>query len=170
MESVLRAIAVYLVLLILLRLTGKRALSQITTFDFVILLVVGEATQQALLGEDFSLTNAALVIAALLVLDRGADYLSWRFSWFQKATESTPVVLIDNGRPREDVMAKNHLSTEEIMVAARVTQGLERVEQIKWAVLETSGGISVVPWSNAPSQAPPDGRPDSEGGHRDPRR
>jgi uncharacterized membrane protein YcaP (DUF421 family) len=66
----LRAFALYLILLILLRLTGKRSLSQVTTFDFVILLIVGEASQQALLGEDFSIIHAALVIATLLLLDR----------------------------------------------------------------------------------------------------
>jgi uncharacterized membrane protein YcaP (DUF421 family) len=63
MDAVLRALAIYLVLMLLFRLVGKRSLAQITTFDFVLILVVGEATQQALLGEDFSITNAALVIA-----------------------------------------------------------------------------------------------------------
>jgi uncharacterized membrane protein YcaP (DUF421 family) len=145
MDAVLRAAAIYLVLLLMLRLTGKRALSQVTTFDFVILLIVGEATQQALLGEDFSLTHASLVIATLLVLDRGADYLAWRWGWFRRSTESIPVVLVENGKPLPAVLAKCHLSEEDVMTAGRETHGLERMAQIKWAVLESSGGISVVP-------------------------
>lgn len=145
MDSVIRAVAVYGILLLLLRLMGKRSLGQVTTFDFVIILIIGETTQQAILGEDFSITHAALVIASLLVLDRGSDFLSWRFPRFRRLTESVPLVLVSDGRLLEDVLAKEHLSREDILAAARETQGLERLEQIRWAVLETSGAISVVP-------------------------
>jgi uncharacterized membrane protein YcaP (DUF421 family) len=68
-DSVLRAAAIYLVLLVLFRVAGRRTLSEITSFDFVLLLVIGEATQQALLGEDFSLIHAVLVIVTLIMLD-----------------------------------------------------------------------------------------------------
>ena len=149
MDSVLRALAVYSVLLLLFRLMGKRSMSQVTTFDFLILLVFSEATQQAILGEDFSITHAALVIATLLVLDRGSDYLSWRFPKFRRATESMPVVLVENGVLLAEVLRKEHLSIDDVLTAARETQGLERVDQIKWAVLETSGGISIVPKAGA---------------------
>lgn len=147
MDAVLRGVAIYLVLLLLVRMTGKRALSQVTTFDFVVLLVVGEATQQALLGEDFSIMQSALVIATLLGLDRISDYLSWRFPRFRRATQSVPLILVENGRPLSDVLAKEHLDEQDIVTAAREVHGLERMDQIKWAVLETSGGISVVPKS-----------------------
>lgn len=153
MDAVLRALAVFLILLVLFRLSGKRTLSQVTTFDFVLLLIVSEATQQALLGEDFSIMQAALVIATLIGLDRLSDYLSWRFGWFQRATESVPLVLIEDGRVLHGVMAKAHVDVDEILAAARESQGLERVDQIKWAVLETSGGISVVPKANAAPHA-----------------
>lgn len=153
MDAVLRALAMYLVLLVLFRLVGKRALSQVTTFDFVILLIVGEAAQQALLGEDFSLTHAALVVATLLLLERAADYLSWRFPRVQRIAESVPLVIVDDGRVLHDVLRKEHLSEHDILAAARETQGLERLDQIKWAVLETSGGISVVPKRRAAPEA-----------------
>ncbi len=149
MDAVLRGAAIYLFLLLLFRIAGKRSLSQITTFDFVLLLVVGEATQQALLGEDFSVINAALVIATLIGIERVSDYFSWRFPLFRRATESVPVVLVADGEVLGDVMAKEHVDIEEILEAARKTQGLERLDQIKWAVQETSGGISIVPMSNA---------------------
>lgn len=149
MDSVVRAVAVYFILLLLFRLTGKRALSQVTTFDFVILLIVGEATQQALLGEDFSVVHAAVVITTLLVLSRVFDYLSWRYDWFQRATESAPVVLVDNGRPLDEVLRRHRLSEEDILTAGREAHGIERMDQVKWAVMETSGGISVVPYAAA---------------------
>ncbi|MFP5334868.1 MAG: DUF421 domain-containing protein [Actinomycetes bacterium] len=153
MDAVLRGVAVYLVLLLLFRLTGKRALSQLTTFDFVILLVVGEASQQALLGEDFSIVQAALVIATMLLLDRGSDYLSFRFPTFKRVTQSVPVVIVHDGRLLTEVMAKHHLTEDDVVDAAREKYGLERLDQVKWAVLETSGGISVVPrWQASPRE------------------
>jgi uncharacterized membrane protein YcaP (DUF421 family) len=74
-EPVLRGVAVYLFLLLIFRLTGKRALSQVTTFDFVLLLIISETTQQALIGEDFSLTNAFLVIVTLFAVDQVSSKL-----------------------------------------------------------------------------------------------
>jgi uncharacterized membrane protein YcaP (DUF421 family) len=148
-DAVLRALAIYLVLMLLFRLSGKRTMGQVTTFDFVLLLVVGEATQQALLGEDFSITQAAIVIATLIGLDRGSAYLSWRFGVFNRVTESVPVVLVDEGKLLRDVMKKEHISEEELLSSARSSQGLESLDQIKYAIMETSGGISVIPKSSA---------------------
>lgn len=153
MDAVLRAVAIYAVLLLLFRITGKRTLSQVTTFDFVILLIIGEATQQALLGEDFSIMQASLVIATLLGLDRLFDYLGWRMPAFGRATESVPLILVEDGKVLRKVMAKEHLSEDDILNAARQTQGLERLDQIKWAVLETSGGISIVPKTHGAPRA-----------------
>jgi uncharacterized membrane protein YcaP (DUF421 family) len=148
MDAVLRAAIVYLVLLLLFRISGKRSLSQVTTFDFVVLLIVGEASQQALLGENFSITHAALVVATLILLDRISDYLGWRLPAFGRVTQSIPVILVEDGRVLTQVLAKEHLDESDILTAARETQGLERLDQIKWAVLETSGGISIVPRGN----------------------
>lgn len=145
MDAVLRAVAMYAVLLVIFRLTGRRSMAQVTTFDFIILLIVGEATQQALLGEDFSVTQAALVIATLILLERLFDYVSWRLPRFKRVTEGLPVIVVENGRPLTDVMAKEQITIDDVLSAGRSSQGLERLDQIKWAVLETSGGISIVP-------------------------
>jgi uncharacterized membrane protein YcaP (DUF421 family) len=131
--------------MLLFRITGKRTLSQATTFDFVLLLVVGEATQQALLGEDFSITMAAIVIATLIALDRLADYLGYRFPRLDKLLESVAVILIDDGKVLKDRMAKAHINEEEILTFARQAHGLESMDQIKYAVLEKSGGVTIVP-------------------------
>jgi len=145
MDAVLRAVAIYLVLMLIFRLTGKRTIAQLTPFDFVIILIVGGATQQALLGENFSVTYAALVIATLVLLERLADLLSSRFPLLKRMTESVPVVLVEDGRSLPDVMKREQITTEDVMSSARLNQGLERMDQIRWAVLETSGGISIVP-------------------------
>ncbi len=104
MDAVIRALALYLVLILLFRASGKRTLAQATTFDFVLLLIVAEATQQALLGEDFSITYAVIVVATLIMADRIADFISYRFPRAGKIAESIPVVLVEKGKPLEDRM------------------------------------------------------------------
>ncbi len=145
MDAVLRALAIYVVLLVVFRVAGKRSLAQITTFDFVLLLVIGEATQQALLGEDFSLTMGLLVIATLLTLDRVLDYIGYRFPRAGKLMDSAALILVDDGRPLEDRMVKEHIGEQEILEAARQTHGLESMSQVKYAVLEKNGTISIIP-------------------------
>lgn len=145
MDAVLRALAMYLVLTILIRLTGKRSLAQVTTFDLVLLLVVGEATQQALLGEDFSLTQAALVIATLVTMERASDYLSWRFPRFRRWSDGQPAVLVSDGIPVPTALQHYHLSVDDVVTAAREQHGLSDLSDVSWAVLEVSGGITVIP-------------------------
>ena len=148
MDAVVRALAIYLVLILLFRASGKRTLVQATTFDFVLLLIVAEATQQALLGEDFSITYAVIVVATLIMIDRIADFISYRFPRVGRIAESVPVVLVQDGKPIEDRMQKAHVNVDEILNAARQSHGIARLDQIHSAILEKSGGISIVPRSS----------------------
>lgn len=145
MDSVLRATAVYLILLVIMRVAGKRTLAQVTVFDFILLLIIGEATQQALLAEDFSIINAAIVIGTLVLLDIGLSLLKLRSKTLDRIIDDTPVVIVDHGKLLIDRMARARIDEQEILIAARELHGLERVDQIKYAVLERSGGISIVP-------------------------
>ena len=145
MDSLLRAAVVYGFLLVLFRLTGKRSLAQITMFDFVLLLLVSEATQQALLGDDFSITNAVIVITTLLALDRLLDAISHRSPRVDRLVNEGPLMLIENGHVHRDRMQRLLIADADIMQSARQSQGIERFDQIKHAVLEPTGGISVIP-------------------------
>jgi uncharacterized membrane protein YcaP (DUF421 family) len=145
MESVLRAAAIYMILLVVFRVSGKRTLAQITTFDFVLLLIIGEATQQALLGDDFSLTNALLVIVSLLTIDILLSLWKQRSPFIDKLLDGTPLVIVEDGKPHPDRLRYSRIDESDILTAARETQGLERLDQIKYAVLERSGGISIIP-------------------------
>ena len=145
MDAVLRGAAIYLFLLVLLRFAGRRTLGQLTTFDFVLLLIISEATQQALLGEDFSITNAFLVVMTMIGLDIGLSLLKQRFIRLEDWLEGMPVVLIENGRLLKDRMDKERVDEDDILHAARELQGIERIDQIKYAVLERTGGISIIP-------------------------
>jgi uncharacterized membrane protein YcaP (DUF421 family) len=145
MDSVLRAAAIYLFLLVLFRIAGKRTLSDTTTLDFVLLLIIGEATQQALLGEDFSLTNAFLVILTLIGLDIAMSLHQQRWPGCERWLEGEPLVIVDQGQPLRERMKRVRVSEEDILTAARERQGLARMDQIQYAVLERSGGISIIP-------------------------
>ncbi|MCC6628606.1 MAG: DUF421 domain-containing protein [Chloroflexi bacterium] len=145
MDSVIRAIAVYAVLLLIFRIAGKRSLAQISTFDFVLLLIISEAIQQALLGNDSSMTNALLVVVTLVGLDIGLSLIKQRSQQLEKVVDGMPVVLLADGKPIKERMDKERVDESDILVAARSIQGLERLDQIKYAVLEQSGGISIIP-------------------------
>ena len=145
MESVVRAAAIYAFLLAVFRLTGKRSLAQITAFDFVLLLIIGEATQQALLGDDFSVINAWVVIATLMVLELGLSLAKGLWPRLDPILDRTPLVVVENGRLLQDRIQKERIDLDDVLAAAREHHGLERLEQIKYAVLERSGGISIVP-------------------------
>lgn len=145
MESVLRGASVYLVLLVILRLSGRRTLAQSTPFDFVLLLIVAETTQQALLGDDFSVTNAVLLIVTLFTMDIVMSLVKKRSPWLARFMDGTPSVLIAKGVPDWDAMRRARVDLPEILSAARSAHGLRRLEEIDFAVLERSGGISIIP-------------------------
>ncbi|WP_034384764.1 DUF421 domain-containing protein [Deinococcus sp. YIM 77859] len=145
MDAVLRATAIYLVLLLLFRVAGKRTLAQITTFDLVLLLIISEVTQQAMIGDDFSVTQAVLAIVTLIGLDVALSLWKEKSSRLERLVDSVPVLILENGRPIKDRMRQLRVDEADILNAARELQGLERLEQIKYAVLERSGNISIIP-------------------------
>ena len=149
MDSVLRAAAIYIGLMIIMRFAGKRSLAQITTFDFVLLLIISEATQQAMLGQDFSVTNALIVIMTLVMLDIGFSLLKRRSKTIDKLLEDVPLVIVADGVALKDRMAKARVDEQDVLTAARHLQGIERLDQIRYAVLERSGGISIIPKQGA---------------------
>lgn len=145
MDAVLRAAAVYVALLILFKFAGRRSLSELTIFDFVLLLIIGEATQQALLGDDFSVTNAILVIVTLLGIDVLLNNLKWRSSKLDRWLEGSPVIVVEHGTPLTSRLDAARIKVEDIMESAREKHGLEKLEQIKFAIIEKNGSISIIP-------------------------
>jgi uncharacterized membrane protein YcaP (DUF421 family) len=145
MEPILRAAAVYFFLLAVFRITGHRTLSRIRSFDLVLLLIIAEATQQALLGNDYSMTNAGLIVLTLVMLHAGISVLKQRWKGLQKMLEEGPVVLVAQGRALPEQMNQARVDEDEILEVARASHGLERLDQIRFAVLERSGRISIVP-------------------------
>jgi len=145
MDAVLRAGAIYLALMVLFKISGRRSLGELTSFDFVLLMVIGEATQQALLGDDFSVTNAILVIITLMVIDIGFSLIKRRFKRVAKLIDGGPTIVVENGMFLRHRMHEARIQDDDIMEAARIGQGFERVDQIKYAILERNGKISIIP-------------------------
>ncbi len=144
MDSVFRAVATYLFLMLIFRISGKRSLAQITTFDLVLLLIISEAVQSALLGNDFSMTNSFILVMTLVAMDIGLSLWKQRSRLVAKLMDDVPLVIVEDGRPLKERMDRCRVDEDDVLVAARIQRGLERMDQIKYAVLERSGGISVI--------------------------
>lgn len=145
MDSVLRATAVYLVLLVLFRLSGKRTLAEVTTFDFILLLIISEATQQAMVGSDNSMTNAFLLVATLVGLNIVFSELKQHSKPIEHLLDGIPLLIVANGEPLHDRMEKERVDVDDVLDAAREGHGLERLDQIRYAILERNGKISIIP-------------------------
>lgn len=146
MDSVLRAAAIYLVLLVLFKIAGRRSLAELTTFDLVLLMVIGEATQQALLGDDFSLTNAVLVIITLIAIDIGFSLVKLRSRWFSRMLDGGPTIVVEHGKVLHERLKRARMDESDVLEAARSAQGIVQIDQIQFAILERNGKISVIPY------------------------
>jgi uncharacterized membrane protein YcaP (DUF421 family) len=140
-----RVTLIYGFLLVLFRLAGKRALAQMTSFDLVLVMVIGDATQQALIGDDFTVGTALVAIACLVLLDVGLGYVKARWAAVDRVMDGLPVVLVDRGRPLLDRMKREGIDLSDILTAGREQHGLRQLSEIEYAVLERSGGLSIIP-------------------------
>lgn len=142
-EFVARAAAVYLFLLVLLRLTGKRQVGQLSPFDLVLLLVLSNAVQNSMNGGDNSLTGGLVLALTLVALNFVVGLATARSKTLENLIEGRPQVLIHNGILFEDVLVSAQLSRHELQAALR-RAGCASIHEVRTAVLENNGGISVI--------------------------
>jgi uncharacterized membrane protein YcaP (DUF421 family) len=148
MDAIARTLVTYLFLLLIFRVAGKRTLAEASNFDFVLLLIVAESTQQALLGDDFSVTNALLIITTLFVVDLGATWLKSRSERFDRLIDGLPVVLIERGEVLRQNLDEHRINLDDILEEARCSRGIRRLDEIDYAVLERTGRIAVIPMAS----------------------
>ena len=144
MDIVLRTVAVFLFLFIVTRAVGKRELSSLEPFDLILLVVMGDLIQQGVTQSDYSVTGAFIVIATLAVLTVALSYTNFRFKRLRPLLEGEPVVLVEDGQLIQSNVKRERITREELEAEGR-RQQVMRVEDMRWAVLETSGRISVIP-------------------------
>ncbi len=148
MDAIVRAAAVYLFLLVLFRLSGKRTLAEVTTFDLILTLIISEAIQQALIATDNSLTNGLLIVVTLVGLDILISAVKQRFPRVDRFLEGVPVTILEEGSLQRESMQRERVDEQDILQAARELQGLDRIEDLRTAIIEKTGRITVVPKSS----------------------
>lgn len=148
-DIVLRTTAVYVFLILGLRLAGKREMGQMTVFDLAVILVLANAVQNAMVGPNTSLVGGLVAAATLLVLNSLMSWLRFNFRPVARWLGGVPTVIIQDGRYVTENLRKEGLTEEDIATALR-EHGVEHPEQVHLANLEVDGSISVVPKSGAP--------------------
>ena len=140
---VLRATAIYALVMVLIRVSGKRAVGQFTPFDLVMLILIGNAVQNGINGGDNSLTGAAIMATTLIALNYGVAFITSRSRRVERIVEGEPVVLARNGKLFEGVLRRELVSRDDFRESLRMN-GIDDVAKVELALLETNGSISVV--------------------------
>ena len=143
--TVARAALVYVFLLAVFRVAGRRTLAQVTTFDLILVLILGDATQQALVGEAGTLATTVVAVATLVLFDIGLSRAKQRWPQVDLVVDGLPIPLVNRGTRQTAQMAAEGVTDDDVLTAARERHGLSRMDEVEFAVLEQSGGISVVP-------------------------
>ena len=144
MDIVLRASAIFLLLFVLLRLFGKRQLGQMTPFEFVALVVVGDFVQQAITHNDFSVTAAVLAVATFGFWSLVLGWISYRWDTMRRVLEGEPRILIQDGKLLDKVLERDKITEAEVLSEMRLA-GIARLDDVQWGILEPSGKISFLP-------------------------
>jgi uncharacterized membrane protein YcaP (DUF421 family) len=144
MDLVLRAIVLFTTVMVLLRLVGRRELAEMEPIDFILLIVVGDAIQQGLTQDDYSVSGAMVTITSIAVLQVAVGYVAFRSKRMRRVLEGEPIILLEDGKPIDKNMKRARIATDELAEEARLAQ-LDGLDDVQWAVLETSGKISMIP-------------------------
>lgn len=143
MDIVIRASVMFAAMFLLLRLLGKRELAQMTPFELVLLIVMGDLIQQGVTHNDFSLTGAVLAIGTIGFWTLVMNWISYRFPKAEKILDGEPSVLIRNGELLESNLSRNRMTRSEIEGEMRLA-GIARIRDVEWGILETTGKISFI--------------------------
>jgi uncharacterized membrane protein YcaP (DUF421 family) len=148
MDIVLRGIFVFAFLYVLMRMIGRRELSSLEPFDLILIIVLGDLVQQGLTQDDYSLTGAFLAIGTIAILQVAVSYANFRFPKLRPVLDGEPIVVVQDGKPIEKNLRRERVTIEDLAAAARL-QSIAKIEDVQWAVMETSGAISFIKKSDA---------------------
>jgi uncharacterized membrane protein YcaP (DUF421 family) len=142
-EFVARAAIVYVVIMLLIRVSGKRTVGEFTPFDMIVVILIGESTQGALTGGDESVVGALIVSATLIALNYGVGFVTARSEIADKIVEGEPVLLLRDGKPLVHALRRNNVPESDLDEALR-SEGVADRDEVRLAFLETDGTISVI--------------------------
>jgi uncharacterized membrane protein YcaP (DUF421 family) len=144
MDIALRALFLYAFVVFLMRVIGRRELSTLSAVDLVLLIVLGDAIQQGLTQDDYSLTGAVIAISTIAALQVASSYLSFRSRRARRILEGEPIVIVEGGKLIERNMKRERLTEDEVAEEMRQQQ-IASVEDVQWGILESNGTISFIP-------------------------
>jgi uncharacterized membrane protein YcaP (DUF421 family) len=144
MDLAVRAVVIYFFIYLLTRVVGRRELSSLGPFDIILLVVIGDAVQQGMTQDDYSVTGALIVVTVIAVLQVSMSYLSFRFRRLRTVLEGEPIVIIQDGKPIERNLRRERLAIDEVMEQARASAQIAHLDEIQFAIFENSGAISFI--------------------------
>jgi uncharacterized membrane protein YcaP (DUF421 family) len=148
MDLVVRAVVAFLFVYLLTRVIGRRELSSMEPFDLIMLVMIGDLVQQGVTQNDFSVTGALLVGSTIALMTVLVSYTSFKVPLLRPLLDGEPVIVVEDGKPIDRNLRRNRITHEELAAAARVQQS-GSLDDVRWAVVETSGQISFVPRSRS---------------------
>jgi uncharacterized membrane protein YcaP (DUF421 family) len=143
-EIVLRTAIVYLFLVVVLRLSGKREVGQLSILELIVILVISDAVQNSMVGDNTTLWGGLVAVLTLVVIDQALNQVRRRSRRVREALEGEPRLLIRDGRLLQRSLREEQIDEDDVRTAVR-KHGVARVEDVRMAVLETDGSISVIP-------------------------
>ena len=147
-ELVFRAVVVYVALVFLVRLTGKRQIGQLSPFDLILLLILSESVQNAITDDEHSITGGIILATTLVALNYLVGIVTFKSEKAERIIQGHPEILVRNGQVIEPVMSKSKISEQELESALREA-GFFKLEDVKLAILEDNGRVSVQGYDNA---------------------
>lgn len=151
LEMMVRGTITYWFIFILLRLAGRRDAGSLGMADLLVLVLIGDAAGNAMAGESASVMDGMMVVATLIFWSVAVDRLGYFFPRLRKLLEPSQVCLVKNGVLQRRGMRREYITLAELMESVRLA-GLERLDQVKWAYMESNGEISIISHSNEPIQ------------------
>src|SRR3954453_13670674 len=143
MDIALRALVLYAFVILLMCVIGRRELSSLSAVDLVLLIVLGDAIQQGLTQDDYSVTGAVIAVSTIAAVQVGSSYLSFRSRRARKVLEGEPIVVVQEGKLIESNLKRERMTADELAEEMRVQQ-IASFDEVQWAILETNGQISFV--------------------------
>jgi uncharacterized membrane protein YcaP (DUF421 family) len=143
MDIALRGIVLYAFIVLVMRVIGRRELSSMTPFDLVLVIILGDAVQQGLTQDDYSVTGAIIAVSTIASLQVLTSYLSFRSKRVRKVLEGLPIVLVDHGKIVERNLNRERMTEDEVAEEMRQQQ-IASLDEVQWAILESNGSISFI--------------------------
>jgi uncharacterized membrane protein YcaP (DUF421 family) len=142
-DIVVRAVVLFFFIYVLTRIIGRRELSSLEPFDLILLVIVGDALQQGLTQDDYSLTGGVVVISTIALLQVFVSWVSFRFRGTRRWLEGEPLIVVERGKVIEKNLDRERMTRDELATLLREQQ-VASVDDVEWAVLETSGAVTVI--------------------------